>query len=297
MANILYPPPRAQSVGELLDSTFRIFGATLIKCLPYSIVAVIVGQLPALYQVARSGRPLQRATALLFFHDRLWLLLYVVAVLGTLLLTNAVILRQHAIITGGRTSAAGELARAARHVPGAVLIYLLLGLAILVTMIPVLIVVGVVLGPMGAGLGPSGAMVGAFLITLLLVLICASWAVIRWVVAVGVYVLSERGPVASMSHSWSLTSGSFWRLSIVYAVAVVVLIVLYAVGAVVGSLVTAVLARGDFAVMSAVLTSVMVLLGAIAAPFYSGLMLAVLGDLSVRREGADIAQRIAAAAE
>jgi hypothetical protein len=41
----------------------------------------------------------------------------------------------------------------------------------------------------------------------------------------------------------------------------------------------------------------MVLLGAIAAPFYSGLMLAVLGDLSVRREGADIAQRIAAAAE
>jgi hypothetical protein len=36
-----------------------------------------------------------------------------------------------------------------------------------------------------------------------------------------------------------------------------------------------------------------VVLGAIFAPFYSALMLAVYGDLMVRKEGADLASRLA----
>src|ERR1700686_993304 len=55
MPNILYPPPRPQSVGEILDSAFRIFRATLLKCLPYATVAVIASQLPNIYYLA-TGR-------------------------------------------------------------------------------------------------------------------------------------------------------------------------------------------------------------------------------------------------
>jgi hypothetical protein len=39
-----------------------------------------------------------------------------------------------------------------------------------------------------------------------------------------------------------------------------------------------------------------VALGALATPFYTALGLAVLGDLSVRKEGADLEQRISATA-
>jgi len=53
-------------------------------------------------------------------------------------------------------------------------------------------------------------------------------------------------------------------------------------------------ARGDMAVLTAVSTVVVVILGAIGTPFYSALALAVFGDLSARREGADLAQRISA---
>jgi hypothetical protein len=55
-----------------------------------------------------------------------------------------------------------------------------------------------------------------------------------------------------------------------------------------------VLGHGDVAVVSAAVAVVMVFVGALATPFYSALGLAVLGDLSVRTEGADLAQRIAA---
>jgi len=41
---------------------------------------------------------------------------------------------------------------------------------------------------------------------------------------------------------------------------------------------------------------VVTLLGAVITPFYSALVLAVLGDVSVRREGADLAQRLSAPA-
>ena len=57
MINALYPPARPQSVGEVLDLAFRIFGATLLKCLPFAALAVIAGQLPNAYTLS-SGQPL-----------------------------------------------------------------------------------------------------------------------------------------------------------------------------------------------------------------------------------------------
>jgi len=56
------------------------------------------------------------------------------------------------------------------------------------------------------------------------------------------------------------------------------------------------LAHGDVAVITATSAVVVTLLGAVITPFYSALVLAVLGDVSVRREGADLAQRLSAPA-
>jgi hypothetical protein len=111
-----------------------------------------------------------------------------------------------------------------------------------------------------------------------------------------VYVLTERGPVASMSHGWELTGGNFWRLSIIYSVAIVLIVVLYVLSGVISAVVALLFARGDVAALTATAAVIVVLLGAVATPFYSALALAVLGDLSVRKEGTDLAQRIQAPA-
>ena len=78
MGNIIYPPSRPQSVGEVLDSAFRIYGTTLLKCLPYSFASVIVGQLLSLYDVlhrpAATGAALP-AAAVHSAHGAVWAVL------------------------------------------------------------------------------------------------------------------------------------------------------------------------------------------------------------------------------
>jgi len=293
MPDILYPPSRPQSVGEILDSTFRIFSATLVKCLPFAFAAVILGQLPTLYSFA-TGRPLLQA-ALRGSRDPLWWILELVAIFGTLTLTNAVLLRQYALATGHPAATGEELATGARRVPGMLLIAVLLGLAVVATLIPVMAIVWFPLGVLAGGGGGFGGVFGATLV-LVLMLLCASWVVVRWICSGALYLLTDRGPVASMSYSWELTSGNFWRLTLIYGVGIVLVIVFYVLSGVVGAVGSALLARGDVAVVTAVTAAVMALLGALMGPFYSALALAVLGDLSVRKEGADLAVRIAAPA-
>ena len=108
--------------------------------------------------------------------------------------------------------------------------------------------------------------------------------------------VTGKGAVASMVQSWRLTSGSWWRLTLIYSVALVLLIVLYVLSGLIAGLLAMLLAHGDIAVITAATTVLVVVLSAIGTPFYWALALAVLGDLSARREGADLAQRLAAPA-
>ncbi len=297
MANILFPPSRPQSVGEILDSTFRIFGATLVKCLPFGMAGVILGQLPNLYDLAKNGKPrMDPASRLALVHDRIFWLSYVVGLFLALLFANAVMLRQYAVARGRETAAGDELLLGAVRVPGVVLILIVMMLAMVGTMIPVVLAVALPLGAaraFGAAGGQQGAIWSA-VIFVLVALVAVSWIVIRWICSTIIYLLTDRGPLASMSYSWRLTSGSFWRLFVIYSVALVILIVFYFIAVLFGTAVAAALAHGDLVVMAAVMSMVVVVLGAIAAPFYSALMLSVYGDLSVRKEGADLALRLAA---
>src|SRR5258707_959267 len=92
MPNILYPPPRPQSVGEILDSAFRIFRATLLKCLPYATVAVIASQLPNIYYLA-TGRGALVLLIVLYFLSGL-----IAGILAVLLAHGDI-----AVITAGTT--------------------------------------------------------------------------------------------------------------------------------------------------------------------------------------------------
>src|SRR5213078_3156916 len=190
MANTLYPPPRPQSVGEILDSAFRIFRATLVQCLPYAIAAVIAGQLPNIYYLV-SGRNMLQGLA--GFRDPVWLTLYVLGYVIAIVLWSAVLLRQYALATGHPAETSSELSTAVRRVPAMALLGILTGCAVAVWFLPTLALQGT-----------------ARLVTAL-------------VLAMG------RGPLASLVHSFRLTSGSFWRLTSIYTVAFVLLMVLYLV--------------------------------------------------------------------
>src|ERR1700694_5635326 len=134
MPNILYPPPRPQSVGEILDSAFRIFRGTLLKCLPYATIAVIASQLPNIYYLATGRGALARIPGLI--RDPVWWTLYVVGYLIAIVLWSAVLLRQYAIATGRSVATGAELATGLRRIPGMVLLGILTSLAVVVWILP-----------------------------------------------------------------------------------------------------------------------------------------------------------------
>jgi membrane-anchored glycerophosphoryl diester phosphodiesterase (GDPDase) len=299
MGNVIYPPSRPQSVGEVLDSAFRIYSTTLLKCLPYSFASVIVGQILSLYDVLHrpAAAPLA-AAAVQPAHGPVWGLLALLVAAASMMFTNAVFLRQYALSTGRVTSMPEELSKSLRRVPGVFLMGILIALALLATIIPVAVVLGAT-GAFAAITHPAGlsaSQIWSMIAVVSVVATAVSWVVIKWICAMPVYLLTERGPIESMSHSWKLTAGNFWRLSIIYAVGVVLLIVFYVLASIVGGMVALWLGRGDVFLWLAVLTTVIALLAALFTPFYHALILAVFGDLSVRREGADLAVRISATA-
>jgi membrane glycosyltransferase len=139
----------------------------------------------------------------------------------------------------------------------------------------------------------TGGMLRVLLLLAAFIVLCYGFVAVSC--AQTVLLIDGAGPAASLSRSWRLTAGSFWRLSMIYTVALIILLVLYVVTAAIAGFVAGVLGRGDFAVATASAEVVGVALGALATPFYSALALAVLGDLKVRKEGDDLERRISSA--
>jgi hypothetical protein len=281
MSTVPYPPQRQLSVGEVLDLTFRIYRVTFVKCLAFATCGVIAGQLAGIYALLKGRPPARGSTAvggmLELMQDRTVVALYIVGIVLTVIFYAAVLLRQRAIITDGTVG--GELTAALRRTPALIGLGLLVALACAACFLPAL---------------ATGGTLRALLIIAALVVL--SYGVVAISCAQTILLVEDAGPAASLARSWRLTTGSFWRLSIIYTVALIILIVLYMVIAAVAGFLAGVLAHGDLAMVTAFAEVIGIVLGAVATPFYGALALAVLADLKVRKEGADLAQRISATA-
>ena len=281
MSDVPYPPTRQLSVGEVLDLSFRIYRVTVVKCLVFAGFGVIAGQLANVYNVFSRHAPLSRLATwdqvVAQMRDPTLWVLYLVGAVLTLVFYAAVLLRQRAIISDDPVG--GELAAAVRRLPALIGLGILILLCALLCALPALLTAG----------AARGLLVLAAVIALCYGLVAISCSQT-------VLLVEGSGPAVSLARSWRLTTGGFWRLSLIYTVAVIVMGVLYAVSAALAGFLAGVLGRGDVAMVTAFVEVVGVALGAFATPFYGALQLAVLADLKVRKEGADLEQRISATA-
>jgi hypothetical protein len=255
----LYPPSAPQTVAQVLDSTFRIFQASVIKCLPYGILSMIAGQLPNIYLLAM-GRPLHE-----FGHgDPTWWGLYVVGTLLGLFIWGAMLLRQRSIATHKATDARLEFMESLKRMPA---------VAGLFVVIIVLLFAGFV----------ALILPGLYL----MVALSLSWLIL---------LIEGRGPIDSAKRSVHLVKGNWWRTLIVLTVASMAALVFYIVAFAVVGAALQIAGTNDFAMFTATSVVVLVALGAIGAPFYGAVLYALHGDLRLRREGIDLASRLSGAA-
>jgi hypothetical protein len=276
MSEALFPPPRPLSVGEVLDLSFRIYRRTFVKCLVFGGLVVVANYLPNLYAIARGQTVVQSMVKPVA--DVPHSLIVILASLLAVVFPVAIIYRQYRMVTG--QDIGGELLRTLRLFWRIVLIcilYFLVSLACLVPVVPAFLA--------------SGLARYALIAVLLLPL---GYVLLRLTSAFTAMVIEDTSASGSLSRSWELTGGSVLRLTAIYTVAIFLLLVMYIVIGSLTAFLYAVLGKGDVALIAAGIGVVTVAAGALASPYYSALGLAVFGDLVVRREGADLSQRISA---
>jgi len=119
------PAPRAVRVSELLEAAVKLFRATLLKCLPLGMLAVLCALLPNIYWTATGHHMSFRAQYDLNFN-----LLTVVGTAAELWLISAMMLRQRAVVLGGPVHAGAELRAATQRLPAILLSAVLATLSI-----------------------------------------------------------------------------------------------------------------------------------------------------------------------
>jgi hypothetical protein len=282
MAQTLYPPPGPQSVGRVLDSGFRIFRISLVSCLLYGALSMIAGQLPNIYLIA-TGKPLVSFGN----GDPAWIVLYIIGTMITLVFWGAMLFRQRGIAVGNRLSSRTELWGAIRKLPANV------GL-MLITIALVAVTVGggaIVAYALGIALVPQNYLaIAAISLVIAIPLVYLATPLVMSGIAL---LLEDLGPWSAVRYSTRLTRGNWWRINAVLTIAIVVITVYYGVILMIVGMLAPLLGATDFTTVSALGGVIGVVLGSLGMPFLSAVMLAVFGDLKVRREGVDLERRVA----
>lgn len=277
MPQSLYPPDRPQTIGEVLDTAFRIFRVSLVKCLPFGIAATLIGQLPQIVTVLLAPSSPEEESVLQQWE---WNALYVVSVVLTTVVTAALMLREVAVVSGQPTSAKAELIAALRKLPallGGTILYILILAIVSLPALYVLSLRSLALVPLS-----------------LLLIVPALYLGVRFWAFQAAVLLRDKGPMQSLQFSFYLMRGNFWRVVAILTVALLVILAGYMVVGVLGGSIIA-LVSSDVAVGWAFITVIVVVFGSLLAPLGTAFVIATFGDLQVRREGTDLERRISGA--
>jgi hypothetical protein len=274
MAPTLYPPSRPQAIGEVLDSAFRIFRASLLRCLPYGVLAIVAGQLPNIFDIA-AGRPLHRFGA----GDRIWWTLYVSGALLSLSFVNTILLRQRAMAEGTCAGTAVTFLDGARRAPAVVAVLVIVLVTTMLCFVPLLAV-------------PTTFRNWAVIV----LCVPATYVAVSLSCAYAALLLGGKGIFASLRYSAHLIRDNWWRTITIYSVAVAMLAVFYTLAGVIAAVLVPFAGGADVAVFTAVSAVMAAALGAVGLPFYTSMGLALFGDLEARKQGTDLERRIAGAA-
>jgi hypothetical protein len=230
-------PRRGQSVAELLYTAIALFRATLLKCLPFAMVAVLGAEAPNFYWLA-SGHSLDKGLPEDLTY---WGLFFVFSALA-LYIFSAMMLRQVYFSGGFAVNARQEFTLAARRLPTLLSAWILMQLSL---------VIGMVL------------------------IVPAVFLFVCYLVALPVILLEgQLNPVLALQRCVVLVRPNWWRI---FAAFVIALIMMFIFVIVIAALlqVLATLLAGPGAAFQAIVAAGSIAIGAAGFVFFSALALAI----------------------
>lgn len=257
----LLPLPRPLMTGEVLDAAFRLFRAGILRCLPYSGLAVLVLELPTLYStfLASPGRGALSAIP----HSKLigvsLILLLSVALLGV------ITLRLNAVAQGRRPRFRSELATTVKRLPNAVL------LTVLMLLYPALCLL---LWPLMANSLPMEALVFAVVPVL--------WPAAFFVIALPAFWCDGLGPFAAIAQSVRLSVRRSWRMVGAILTTGVMLMAFNLLPMIFAAMITPLFGRVDLFMVATVASIFYLVVGAFGVPFVLAVLIVAYHDLKIR---------------
>jgi hypothetical protein len=260
-------PSQPQSIGGVLDTTFQLYKASVIKLIPLSLLLVLGSCLQYIYMAARGANP-GDPTAMLGMATSWGYWLSVVAgFIASTWISAATYLKVAAIGTDRDLGIGAALGASLPRVPAVFLMMILFMLAVGIGLV-LLIIPGIILA-----------------VSLLL---CYPTAM-----------LDDKGPVSALTESHRLVWGNWWRTFVMLTVGIIILAVIYTIVAMVVGMIAPFLLVGGgaddltlYAFVSVVL--IFVFLSLLLTPFYISLGIAIYWDLKLRKDGGDLAARVGA---
>jgi hypothetical protein len=226
-------PSSSASVSDLLEAATRVFRATLLKCMPLTIIGTLFSQLPNAYWIM-SGHSLRSRPT----HDPTFTALDLVGLLFYLWFVSAAMLRQRALLEGA-VPTLHELRTALALLPGLLLTVLL-------------------------------ALLGLF-VGLLLLLVPGLFLLVCFLVLTPVVLFERRTGYAALRRCVELIRPIWWKTCAVYVIATLVaFICLMLVFLLLG---VVILVAGGGAVIQALATTVVLVALTMTVVFSSAVMI------------------------
>jgi hypothetical protein len=294
-------PTEPRSIGGVLDDGLRLWRDSLAKTWPLALLAQVVVSVPLLVLASKfpgvvwtpQTSPLSatspadaQALLALFKSPATWLAYLAMLVLSVLCYT-AIVLRIAGVAANLGVSLGGSLASALRLLPRLMMQILLFFIAIFVAGIALAI-----LGAIGGAIA-GGSKVATALIFIIIFLV-AAFVFGRVFFATMALIIDDAGPAESIGISWRLTRGYWWRCAGLLLVLFVIGLVFTLVAGFLALAIGAVLGKGLMATGVSQLVSLLV--NAVLGSLYPAVLIAILYDLKLRKEGGDLLGRVDALA-
>ncbi len=261
----LLPLPRPLMTGEVLDTAFRLFRASLLRCLPYSGLAVLVLELPTLHEtlLRSDAQPAGVESRLVV----------ALALLLGVALFGVVTLRLQAVSHDTRPRFRREFLAVLRRWP------------------PAIVATVGALGFPGLLYALGSSQMMAANASLMILALPLLWPTAMLVVALPAFWIDGLGPLSALSTALRLSFRASWRMAGVCLATGCMLAVFYVLAALIIAMLAPLFGRTDLVLIAAVKSVLSLVIGAFGVPFVLAVLVVAYEDLKLRHQR----RRVAAA--
>lgn len=248
--------------GEVLDAAYRLFRAALLRTLPYSGLAVLVLELPTLYEAVFGS-----SGGLSFGRSQVTggTVVFLVALMLSVLLFGVITLRLYAVSHGERPRFRREIITALRRAPGAI--------------VATLAAFGFPLTIYGVASVISPYFAFEILLVLTLPML---WPMALFIVALPAFWCDGLGPFAAIARAARISRRRTWRMVGALLATACMVMVFYALTAMIVGVARSMFGSADLFLIALVRSLLTLVLGAFGVPYVLAVLVVAYEDLKLR---------------